>query len=117
MAALVHQPEHRGLEIFRLIPRRYPHIIARNLDRERMGRNILPEPFLWHPEESKEFLVHLLQGIDVIINVFQWMFLWKDSLGKGLGQDLLELRDEFGEDLVKVIGGQSLLREIQERIV
>src|SRR2546428_11991330 len=82
-----------------------------------MSRNILSEPLLRHAEEPKNFLVHLLQRTNIIICILQSMFLRKDSLGESLGEDLLELGDKFGKDLVKVGCCQSFLGQVKECIV
>ena len=74
-----------------------------------MSGNILPKPLLRHAEEPKNFLVHLLQRINIIIYILQSMFLREDALGKSLGEDLLELGDKHGKDLVKISDGQPLL--------
>src|SRR2546426_7858601 len=102
MAALVHEPEHRCLEVPRFVPCGYSHVVAAYSDRERMSRHILAEPLLRHAQQPKNPLVNLLEGIDVVVDFFQGVFLLKESLGEGLGEDLLELRDKRGKDLVKI---------------
>src|SRR5439155_24032016 len=82
-----------------------------------MSGNVLPEPLLRHAEQPKDPLIHLLQRINIIICILQSMFLWKDALGESLGEDLLELGDKFGKDLVKVSGFQSFLAELHEGVV
>ena len=77
-----------------------------------MSGNVLPEPLLRHAQQPKNPLIHLLQRINIIICILQSMSLWKYALGESLGKDLLELRDKFGKDPVKVSGCQSFLGQI-----
>src|SRR6266566_2199037 len=77
-----------------------------------MRGNILPESLARHVEHRREFLVYLLQRFNIIVGLFQRMLLREFSLLEGFGEDLLELRDEHGKDLVQLICW-NLLVEIQ----
>ena len=82
-----------------------------------MRGNILSESLARHIKKRREFLVYLLQRFNIIVGFFQRMLLGKFSLCKSLGEDLLELRDEHGKDLVQIVNCQSFLEEVQQRVV
>ena len=82
-----------------------------------MRGNILPESLPRHVKHRREFLVYLFQRFNIIVGFFQGMLLRKFSLREGLGEDLLELRDEHGKYLVQIVYCQSFLEEVQQCVV